>query len=42
MRTASLPVDLVPVLSVILLVGMLTAVVKVSRAYGRRMMEQLS
>ncbi|MFF4369538.1 VC0807 family protein [Streptomyces sp. NPDC001594] len=38
----TLPVDLVPVLSVILLVGMLMAVVKVSRAYGRRMMEQLS
>ncbi|MFG2669145.1 VC0807 family protein [Streptomyces sp. NPDC048387] len=37
----ALPVDLVPVLSVVLLVGMLTAVVRISKAYGRRVMADI-
>ncbi|WP_051826251.1 VC0807 family protein [Kitasatospora aureofaciens] len=38
----TLPVDLVPVLSVILLIGMLMTVVKISKSYGRRMMAELT
>ncbi|RPF25298.1 hypothetical protein EDD96_7147 [Streptomyces sp. Ag109_G2-6] len=38
----TLPVDLVPVLSVILLIGMLMTVVKISKTYGRRMMAELT
>ncbi|MFD9571111.1 VC0807 family protein [Streptomyces sp. NPDC059982] len=38
----TLPVDLVPVLSVVMLVGMLMLVVKVSKAYGRRVMANLT
>ncbi|MFD8141777.1 VC0807 family protein [Streptomyces sp. NPDC059708] len=37
----TMPVDLVPVLSAIMLVGMLMLVVKVSRTCGRRMMAHL-
>ncbi|MEU4586180.1 VC0807 family protein [Kitasatospora aureofaciens] len=38
----TLPVDLVPVLSVVLLIGMLMTVVKISKSYGRRMMAELT
>ncbi|MEV6972612.1 VC0807 family protein [Kitasatospora sp. NPDC093806] len=38
----TLPVDLVPVLSVVLLVGMLMAIVRISKSYGRRMMARLT
>ncbi|MQA17045.1 MAG: hypothetical protein GEV09_23805 [Pseudonocardiaceae bacterium] len=35
--THTLPVDSVPLLSVLLLAGMLIAVVRLSKAYGRRL-----